>query len=190
MRTLAVVAAFAALALTLSACVTIKPGSVQISQPGGIGGVHISFQLCTAEEGPGPPGACDEDDYTGDSQVVLSFILTRGVTDVPASFSAAPGPTPGAQPIVFHRNTSLDAQLNELPLPPHLEPISYLSEVISEEASENFEWSASFSFGLPAAPNGGSFAGRSDSSASPVGAKSARNCRPIAPSCVRVANPR
>jgi hypothetical protein len=159
-RTAAVLATFAALALTLSACITVKPGSQQTSQPGGIGNVDVDFQLCSAEEGPGAPSECELDDYTGTAQVILAFIVPRGVTNVPASFTAIPGPAPGGAPIDFRRNQSIDAFFNSLEgIPAGLEAIGYLSDVVSENENDSFEWSVKFPFGLPGAADGGSFVG-------------------------------
>lgn len=155
----AVVVIFAALALTLSACVTVRPGSLHVSQPGGIGDVNVGLQLCSAESGA--PSECGADNHTGDAQVVLAFFTTKGVTNVPDSFTATPGPAPGGSPMTFHRNRDFEAYLSGLggEVPADMEPIGYLSDVISENENDSFEWTVNLPFGLPAAPDGGSYVG-------------------------------
>jgi hypothetical protein len=154
-----VLVTLAVLALTLSACVALKPGSVQTSQPGGIGNFHINFQLCNAEGGSGAPEECGPDNFDGEAQVVLAFVVTRGVTGVPATFTANPGSAGGA-PITFHRNPDFEAYLRGLSeFPEDLEPLGYLSEPFEEQTNDAFEWAVNYPLGLPASADGGPFVG-------------------------------
>lgn len=157
-RAFLTVFAFVALSLTLSACITVKPGSVQPSQPGGIGNVNIDFKLCNATDNSNPP-PCEADNYSGEAQVVLAFLVPNGSTDIPAGFVASP-PGPGVAPLVFHRDSGFESNFKEhASYPPGFDIIGYASEVTREETGDAFEWGVKFTFGLPIAADGGSFSG-------------------------------
>src|SRR5262249_26992345 len=155
------VGTFAALTLTLSACVTVKPGSLQVSQPGGIGNVNFDLQLCNAkEEGGTAPKECGPDDHSGEAQVLLAFLVSKGATNLPGGFTATPGPAAGGSPIGFHRSPSFDSYISAQPgFPADLESLSYISDPTNEHENDNFEWSVKFPVGVPAAADGGSSVG-------------------------------
>jgi hypothetical protein len=156
-------AAFVALAVALSACAGIKPGTFQITQPGGIGSLHYLVTLCSEDEGP---EACEPSGKEGDGQQMLVLAVPKGAT-APATVTAVPGP--GASQIVFSRNAEVAAAFNatfgttegEEPWPPPgSELVGYMTGVIDEVASpEVFEWTIDAEVGLPAAADGGSFGG-------------------------------
>jgi hypothetical protein len=157
-RAFLTVVAFAALTLTLSACIVVKPGSVQPSQPGGIGNVNIDFKLCNATDNDNPP-PCQADNYSGEAQVVLAFLVPTGSTNIPGGFTASP-PGPGVAPLVFRRDQAFEANFKaHASYPPGFDVIGYVSEVTKEETGDAFEWGAKYTFGLPAAADGGSFSG-------------------------------
>jgi len=151
--------AFAALALTLSACIVVKPGSVQLSQPGGIGDLNVDFKLCTSSESGQSPPPCSSDDYTGKAQVVVGFLIPKGATN-PASDFTANAVQPGVAPLVFHRDQQFEARYNDKgKFPDGFELFGYLSEVTEEQQTTNREWSAKSHFGLPLPADGSSYAG-------------------------------
>jgi hypothetical protein len=155
-------AALVALAVTLSACAGIKPGTFQITQPGGIGPLHYVVTLCSEDEGP---ETCEPSGKEGDGQQMLVLAVPKGAT-APATVTAVPGP--GASPMVFNRDPEVAAAFNatfggiegeEWP-PPGSELVGYMTGVIDEVASpEVFEWTIDAEIGLPSGADGGSFGG-------------------------------
>lgn len=156
-------AALVALAATLSACVAIKPGTFQITQPGGIGPVHYLVTLCTlgSEIGSEP---CEPNDLEGEAQHMLALLVPKGAT-APATIAATPGP--GAYPIAFSRNQEVAQAFTEAPPPSEEEPwppagtelVGYLSGVVQETIGPELEWTVDAAIGLPNGSDGGSFGG-------------------------------
>jgi hypothetical protein len=172
-KPLVVLVALAVLVLALSACAFIKPGSLSVSQPGGIGAARVHFVLCTIDEkgncGPNEPKVFGEN-----IQYMLGIAVPKGAV-APATLTAQPT-TPGAGPIVFNRNDQVAAEMaaasaklaaTELgeeegfrPWPPAgLEGVGYLSAPVQDQKGPAEEWSVDADFGLPAAADGSAFNG-------------------------------
>jgi hypothetical protein len=164
LKPLVALAAFALLALGVSACATIKPESLQLSQPAGIGPVHVHFALCTEYE-----EKCEPNEDEGESQYMLIFVVPSGSV-APQTVTAKP--VDGASPIIFHRNeevvraaSEFSAEFNpEGVFPPEgTEGAGYLSDVFAEEKGATREWTVDFDLSLPkpadGSPYGGPFSG-------------------------------
>jgi hypothetical protein len=165
------------LALVLSACAFLKEGSLAVSQPGGIGTVHVHFVLCTEpEKGTCEPNEKHEPPEGNETvQYLVGIAVPKGAS-APASFTAQPI-NPGTQPISFTRNDQVaseiaaaSAKLAEAELPPEageikpwppagLEGIGYLSTVVEEEEGSLHEWGVDAEFGLPVPSDGSPFTG-------------------------------
>jgi hypothetical protein len=179
--------AVAAVALVVSGCALFKPGSLTVSQPGGIGSVRIHFTLCTASlEGT---EICGSNDETTTLQYLVGIAAPPGSVP-PATFTATP--VGGGAPMVFTRNEEVAPQLaansgtfaklleeigppenpeeeQEKKLleeivgtawpPSGLQGFGYLSAPVVELDKAKGEWSADADFGLPTAADGGPFAG-------------------------------
>lgn len=157
-RAVSLLVAFVALALTLSACIVLKPGSVKPSQPGGIGEVHLDFTLCNAQDNQEEP-PCEADNYDGEAQVLLLFLVPSGSGNFPAELTAD-ATEPGIGPLLFHRDQHFDqASAEHLVYPPGLEPVGYVSGVTTEATGNKFEWTSQFRFDLPRPADGSSFVG-------------------------------
>jgi methionine-rich copper-binding protein CopC len=163
--------AFAGLAIALSACAFIKPGSLTLSQPAGIGSVRVHFALCTLGT-----ELCSANEDEGNLQYLIGIAAPPGATP-PSSFTASP--VKGGAPIVFTRNdevatemaaaaASIQQFLSKEPLTPEerkeaelllggawppsgLQGFGYLSAPVQDTKGENLEWSVDADFGLPAA---------------------------------------
>lgn len=163
-----VLLALTGLAVALSACAVYRLGSLQLSQPGGIGSVRVHFEFCTepetAEEGG--PTTCSVSKTEGQFQAIAGVAVPPG-SSAPATVTATP--LQGGPPIVFTRNDQAAQAMAEATAvvdggiaawpPPGSEGIGYLSAPFSEEKGALREWSFDADFGLPAAADGGSFAG-------------------------------
>lgn len=160
-----VLVALAVLAGTLSACAVIKPGSLQVSQPGGVGPVRVHFELCTGS----PMGSCEANEDEGQAQYLLIFAVPQGAAP-PATITATP--VGGGAPIVYSRNDQVAqsydeaiAAFTELTGEPFDWPpagtvgVGYLSAVFTEEKGETREWAADADFGLPVGAGGGPYGG-------------------------------
>lgn len=163
--------AFVVLALVVSACTIYKLGSLQVSQPGGIGSVRVHFVICTNPETmvEGGPTTCTANSGEGQAQAIVGIAVPKG-SSVPATITATP--LMGGTPIVFTRNdqaaqemaaasAALFAQeeIDETWPPPGTDGIGYLSAPFTEEKGSVREWSFDADFGLPSAADGGSFGG-------------------------------
>lgn len=184
-KPLAVLVAVVALALALSACAFFKAGSLGLSQPGGIGSVHVHFVLCT-EPGSGAEPACNPDETEGELQYLLGIAVPPG-SSPPATITATP--VGGGTPIVFSRNDQVAPQIAagvaalqtiepeefKKPWPPPgLEGVGYLSGVVVEAKGPTVEWAVDAEFGLPSAADGSPFTG-------PFKASPALGIRAVAP---------
>jgi hypothetical protein len=156
-----VLVAFAVLALALSACAVFKEGSLKLSQPGEIGSVRVHFELCTAPEGE--PETCAPNEDNGQGQYVLAISVPKGAV-APATITAVP--VAGGAPIVYTRNDQVAQTFSEVLAtdgvqwpPAGHDGVGYLSAVFTEEEGETRKWTVDADFGLPAAADGGSFAG-------------------------------
>jgi hypothetical protein len=164
-----VLLALAGLAVVLSACAVYKPGSLQMSQPGGIGSVRVHFLICTNPETAieGGTTTCTPNSEKGQAQGIVGIAVPKGST-APATITATP--LAGGPPIVFTRNDQAAQAVAEASAafvaegaeawpPPGSEGIGYLSAPYEEEEKVVREWSFDADFGLPAAADGGSFGG-------------------------------
>ncbi|HEU4739612.1 MAG TPA: hypothetical protein VFS54_11120 [Solirubrobacterales bacterium] len=160
-----VAAAFAVLAVALSACATYKPESLKVSQPGGVGPVRVHFELCTE---PGV-GGCEANEDEGQAQYLLMFAVPQG-TVPPPTITATP--VGGGAPIVYSRNDQVAQSYDEaiasfseaLEQPFEWPPagsvgVGYLSAVFTEEKGAVREWVVDANFGLPAGAGGGPYGG-------------------------------
>jgi hypothetical protein len=168
------------LALVLSACAFIKEGSLNVSQPAGIGSARVHFVLCTESgEGACKPNRKNEPPQGNETiQYLIGIAVPKGAT-APATFTAQPI-TPGTQPITFTRNDQVaseiaassaklaEAELSEeeeeaieiKPWPPAgLEGVGYLSGPVEEEEGSLDEWGIDADFGLPVPSDGSPFTG-------------------------------
>ncbi len=175
--------AVGAVALAVSGCAFIKPGSLTVSQPQGIGSVRVHFALCTVggSEFCGPNG---EDTET--FQYLIGIAVPPGSVP-PATFTAVP--TKGGLPIVFTRNeevapemaassAALQKLFGEVKTPKEaeevekfkqvfgalwppsgLQGVGYLSAPIQEVKDQDLEWAADADFGLPVLADGSPFPG-------------------------------
>jgi len=155
-----VLLALAGLALALGACALIKEGSLQLSQPAGIGNVRVHFAICAQPEG----SDCRPNPNEGQTQSIVGVSVPQGTTS-PATIVATPV-AGGGEPIVFSRSAQAGEALrgsispSGKTWPPEgSEGIGYLSTTINEVKDVAREWSFDGDFGLPSAPDGGAFGG-------------------------------
>ncbi|HET7416310.1 MAG TPA: hypothetical protein VFJ61_01615 [Solirubrobacterales bacterium] len=154
-------------ALVLSACAVIKPGSLSVSQPGGIGAARVHFVICTEPE----EGTCQPNETSSEVQYLLGVAVPPG-SSAPATITATPN---GAgDPIVFTRNAEVGPEMaaaiadlranapeevEESWPPAGLEPVGYLSGVVNEAKEATHEWTVDADFGLPTPADGAPFVG-------------------------------
>ena len=155
-------AAVAVLALVLSACAHLKPNSLQLSQPAGIGPVKVHFELCTDI---GPDEDCGPNEDEGQSQYMLALAIPKGSV-APQAITAIP--KAGGAPIRFTRNEEVTKALQNVAqefsseggYPPEgTDSAGYLSAVFDEEKGQTREWLVDLELSLPAAADGGSYGG-------------------------------
>jgi hypothetical protein len=170
------------IALVVGGCAFIKPGSLVLSQPRGIGSVRVHFTLCTL----GGEGCGASEEETETFQYLLGIAVPPGSVP-PASFTAVP--VGGGAPIVFTRSeevvpemTASAVAIQKLfseaktqkekeeaekfkpllggPWPPiGLQGVGYLSAPVLEAKGATGEWSVDTEFGLPTVAGGGPFPG-------------------------------
>jgi hypothetical protein len=180
--TIALIAA-AAVALLLAGCAFVKPGSLTLSQPSGIGAVRVHFILCSLGESG---GCAKNEEETETVQYLVGIAVPPGSTP-PQTFTATS--THGGAPITFTRNeevapemaaasATLQKTISEgsqkekeeaealKPIlggpwpPPGLQGVGYLSGPVEEVKNQSPEWTVDADFGLPAAAQAGQpFAG-------------------------------
>jgi hypothetical protein len=158
-------------ALVFSACAFLKPGSLTLSQPGGVGSVRVHFMLCTE-----PEPDCSPSGDTEEIQYLLGIAVPPGSTP-PATVTAVP--VGGGNPLVFTLNDEVateiaaaSAHLKQLAekegegdaVPPvwppaGLQGVGYLSNPHLEQKGVQLEWNVDADFGLPAAADGSPFPG-------------------------------
>lgn len=158
------------LALLLSGCVGIKPGTYKLSQPAGTGAVNLRFSVCTLVVGPPPPGSelptivCGPAPGPSEGQMLVTLIVPAGST-TPESFSAVPGP--GAIATTLTRSPELTAQMKSTELtpggtvgpPPGFEVVGYTSGPVAETTGQERTWTMEAGIGLPPGVGGGSYGG-------------------------------
>ena len=164
--------AVAGLALALSACAFFKPGSLSVSQPGGIGNARVHFVLCsTTLEGEDLECGPSQSEEEGQLQYLLGIAVPKG-SSAPATIMGTPSGS--AAPIVFTRNDQVASEIAAAATaeaeteteefgggwpPAGLEGVGYLSGVVNEAGGAQFEWTIDADFGLPTEPGGAPFAG-------------------------------
>ncbi|MFL5872799.1 MAG: hypothetical protein ACJ75T_04885 [Solirubrobacterales bacterium] len=168
-----VLAALAAVAVVFSACALIKPGSLSLSQPAGIGSARVHFVICTEPEGSG----CTPSEDTEDVQYLLGIAVPPGSTP-PATINAVP--VGGGSPLVFTRNDEVATEIaassvnlhkfaeeegkgneegTQVWPPAGLQGVGYLSSVQPEKEGQTIEWNLDPEFGLPVPADGSPFTG-------------------------------
>lgn len=172
-KPLIALAVVVAATLVLSACALIKPGSLSLSQPGGIGSVRVHFVLCTEPDGAN----CEPSDDTEEVQYLLGIAVPPGSVP-PATLTAVP--IGGGSPLVFTQSdvvaseiAAASANLHKFAEeegkggeagtqawpPPGLQGVGYISNARLENKGELVEWNVDADFGLPAPGDGGPFSG-------------------------------
>jgi len=167
--------ALVGLVVALSGCVYLKPNSLTLTQPGGIGSVRVHFALCTV----GSNIACEPNTAEGTAQYLLGIAVPPGSTP-PQTVTATP--TNGGAPIVFSLNEEVAKEIaasssgvaRELEKtggtpeeeedreevkrfyggawpPSGLQGVGYLSAPVQEVKGSSLEWSVDADFGLPVA---------------------------------------
>ncbi|HET9197278.1 MAG TPA: hypothetical protein VFN92_03375 [Solirubrobacterales bacterium] len=174
-KPLVVLVAMVAAALVLSACAFIKPGSLSLSQPGGIGSARVHFAICTISE-LDEQATCGPASENGEIQYLLGIAVPPG-SAAPQTVTAVP--VGGGSPLVFTRNeevttelTAASANLDKLAKeegeefeftqawpPAGLQGVGYLSAPYREQEGVAVEWSVDADFGLPVPADGGAFGG-------------------------------
>jgi hypothetical protein len=142
-------AAAAIVGLSLGACAQFKPGSLRLSQPGGIGPVSVHFELCTRSEESCMPNVTE-----GQSQYMLGIAIPKGAS-APQTLRAESLNSGAA--ISYARNEEVTQAINEVSEkqngqpwpPPGSDAVGYLSGVFNEEPGTLREWSINADFGLP-----------------------------------------
>jgi len=157
--------ALAALAAVISGCAFPKPGSLSVSQPGGIGTVRVHFLICDEPADlEKEADKCVPNEDGGQLQYLLGIAVPPG-SAAPEQVTAAP--LNGGAPIVFHRNAEVAAQIGklggveELPAwpPAGTEGVGYLSDPYTAVVGPALEWSVDADFGQPVPADGGAFSG-------------------------------
>lgn len=152
-RLLALVLA-AAVVLIFSGCATIKPGSLSLSQPAGIGPLKLGLTFCTASPEPSET-TCGAVSETLQGQMLLGLIVPAG-SATPNTIAASPGP--GAAATTFSRNAEVGQALLQVgAIPAGSELVGYLSAPVPEVAGQAFEWALAGELGAPASGDGGSY---------------------------------
>lgn len=157
-----------ATAVVLSGCIALAPGTLTLSQPGGLGQVHMRFVLCTTIiEEPEKEVLklnCGTSFGPNQGQVMLALVVPAGST-APQTIAVPPGP--GAKGAVLSRDPAVAGAYvswAEVPpgtviVPPGTEIVGYSSGVIDDLAAQTQAWSVDVPVGLPPAADGGSYGG-------------------------------
>jgi hypothetical protein len=173
-----------ALALAASGCAFVKPNSLAVSQPQGIGPVRVHFNLCTFKLGSSEE-VCGLNEADQSLQYLAGIAVPPGSVP-PTTFTAVP--VGGGAPIVFTRNdevateiaaasVTMQEALEKIPPenpeeaalleqvfgrrwpPSGLQGVGYLSAPVQEVKGATGAWSVDADFGLPTAADGGPFPG-------------------------------
>ena len=173
-----------AVAIAISGCAYLKPGSLAVSQPQAVGSAHVHFVLCTV----GGEAVCGPATEAGTIQYVLGIAVPEGSAP-PATITATP--VGGGASVAFTRNDEVASELaaaaavtqkflsqftpktpkevEELKQiqsvfggawpPPGMQAVGYLSTPVQEVKGSSVEWSVDADFGLPVPAGGAPFAG-------------------------------
>jgi len=148
------------LVLALGGCTTIKPGSVALTQPAGIGPLNLRLTLCTTAASEVPAAVCLPAPSNVQGQMLAGLIVPSGTT-APATIVAAPGP--GATPTTFTRSQEVGAAFSAAATPPGSVPppgfeiVGYISGVVGEVEGQTAEWALSAELRQPVSVDGGSY---------------------------------
>lgn len=172
-KPLIAVVALIAVAAVLSACAFLKPGSLTLSQPGGIGSARVHFVICTEPSSAG----CNPTKEAEETQYLLGIAVPPGSIP-PATITAIP--VGGGSPLVFTRSDEVATEMAAASVglskfaeeegeggevgvqiwpPAGLQGVGYLSNAQQEQAGALVEWNVDADFGLPVAADGSPFAG-------------------------------
>ncbi len=153
-------------ALLLSGCLWVKPGSIALTQPGGIGPVALRFEVCsfTLQESEGKiVGAnCGTSTEPSQGQFLLALIVPTG-TSAPQTLALTPA-SPAAPATVLSRNAEVAAAFANRPgvepvpivVPAGFEAVGYRSPVLADPATETLNWNVEAGLTPAPAPDGGS----------------------------------
>ncbi len=165
-RTSALLAAAAVAALLLSGCLWLEQGSVVLTQPGGIGDVHLRFVVCSVGvegEGENAKLTCGSGEEAAEAQYFAGLVVPTGAA-MPDALEVSPGP--GAAPMTLTRNDLVGAAFAGFPplqengtIAAGTEVVGYSSGAVAEPPNVTQEWTVDADIGLPAAADGGSYGG-------------------------------
>ncbi len=154
-----------ALIVIFSGCTGLKPGSLSLTQPAGIGAAHLRFTFCTLQgeekEGTALVFCGSEAETEGKGQMLVGLVAPTGTT-LPASLTVTPGPGAGATTMTRNQEVSTaytKLLTREAKLPTGFEVAGYLSGTITEPVKQEVEWTFDSEIGLPKAADGGSYGG-------------------------------
>jgi hypothetical protein len=145
-----------ALVLGLSGCTAIKPGSVALTQPAGIGPLSLRLSFCTTVPSE-PTVVCGSEAEASSGQMLLALIVPVGST-VPATIVAVP--SPGSSAATLTRSQEVAQAFNavsENPVPPGFEIVGYISGTVAEAAGQTSEWALAAELRQPTSADGGSY---------------------------------
>ncbi|HEY5976849.1 MAG TPA: hypothetical protein VIT85_03245 [Solirubrobacterales bacterium] len=164
-RAILAAASLGVLTLGASGCDFIPGESYAVTQPQGIGKMHVDFDICSMNMDFNELetfGECSPRDKDGRGQDLFALALPVGTT-VPQTIVAQPKPESGGQPLVFTRNQEVTERAIEWKFPgaepgeegeswqpPGTEVFGYLSQVFDEKKGEEFEWTVDLDLELPA----------------------------------------
>lgn len=144
-----------ALVLALSGCTAIKPGSVALTQPAGIGPLNLRLTLCTVTESEVEAGTCGPVKKAAEGQMLLGLIVPVGTT-VPTTIATVP--SPGATPATFNRNQEVtQAFSKEGPPAAGFELVGYISGAVAESTAQTSEWALAAELRPPVSGDSGSY---------------------------------
>lgn len=141
--------------LALSGCTGIKPGSVVLTQPTGIGPLNLRLTLCTVAESEVEARTCGPVKAAAEGQMLLGLVVPVGTT-VPATIATVP--SPGATPTTLNRSQEVTQVLSkEGPPAAGFELVGYISGAVAESAAQTSEWALAAELRLPVSGDGGSY---------------------------------
>ena len=155
------IAAFGALAVLLSGCVGIKPGTYTLTQPGGIGSVSMRFTVCTLMVTAPPPGSeipavvCGPVNEPGQGQMLVTLMVPVGQrhTDDLQRGSRAGGGRDDLHPQPrTHRADERDRIHYGHGRPPPASNSPATLREITESGTQELTWTIETGIGLPRGP--------------------------------------
>ena len=159
--------AVATAAVLLGGCVGLTNTPPVLTQPGGVGAVHLRFSICTLlveEAGESFNIACGEAEG-GEGQFFVGLVVPSGVA-APSSIEVTPAA--GSPAIAMTRNEQVGQAIGSNPAlaesgttlaPAGFELVGYISSAIPEPTGQKLEWTLDTNLGLPPGAGGGSYGG-------------------------------